>query len=59
METVTFTYTYTDEDGHVTQKTSHTVNGDDCLTHDEVADNFNQFLRGAGYFFRGCYSLGA
>lgn len=43
----TFTQEYTDDYGQ-TSKVEHTFYSD---THDEIAERFNEFLRGAGFIF--------
>lgn len=43
----TFTQEYTDEYGQ-TSKVEHTFYAD---THDEIAERFNEFLRGCGFYF--------
>lgn len=47
MNKYTFTQEYTDEYDQ-TSKVEHTFY---AVTHDEIAERFNEFLRGAGYVF--------
>jgi hypothetical protein len=50
----TFTQEFTDEDGQ-TEKIEHTFYSD---FHTEIADRFNEFLRGCGYVFHEGQSYG-